>query len=363
MTIQEELKKKNETVFPNGKIITLDGMTLDCYPTAEGNSDIADDQIKLDTTGRYLAIGRRLKPEPPTSKEVEEQQELFINNAFYLLAHKKRIMSDSRMFLCPVAMRNGLAYTGTSGFTRPTLGIYLEWWSIAPDAMQTDKKGRKMLVYHIAGSPLSGGNHCAAIRDDGKRETVTLLPFSTHWRPFTLINTRYNEAKYMYQAFSLQDVLDILHEEDNGNTDFSQDIEIQHMTHEIDRLHRQLEIVEERCNRWQSKCSECISKYHAKRMLDYYALYEEAIAGANTEIEKIKELKKALKAELKNGKLDNNTYQRMVTSLNKKINELETEVRSYKFDKVREAFPDEENITFNTIEKFVLASRKQENEN
>jgi len=32
------------------------------------------------------------------------------------------------MFLCPIYMQSGLAYTGSSGFEKPTLGIYIEWW-------------------------------------------------------------------------------------------------------------------------------------------------------------------------------------------------------------------------------------------
>ena len=332
MNIREYLESK-ETEFPEGKIITLDNRVLECYPIANENVNVVDDQMKLDTTGRYLTIGnKKPKPEPPTPKDIEEQRELFINNAFYLLAHKERIMSDSRMFLCPVAVQSGIAYTGTSGFKRPTLGIYLEWWALAPNAMQTDKKGRKLLVYQIAGSPLSGANHCGAIRDDGKREIVTLLSFGSHWGPFTHINHRYNEAKYMYQAYTLQDVLDILHKEDKGDTDYAHGIEIQYLKHEID----------------------------GKRMLDYYALYEEALANANTETESLREQKNTLKADLKSGKLDNITYQRQLTPLNKRIKDIKYEVSRYRYGKVREAFANEDEVTFNIIEKFVLANRKQE---
>ena len=360
MNIREYLESK-ETEFPEGKIITLDNRVLECYPIANENVNVVDDQMKLDTTGRYLTIGnKKPKPEPPTPKDIEEQRELFINNAFYLLAHKERIMSDSRMFLCPVAVQSGIAYTGTSGFKRPTLGIYLEWWALAPNAMQTDKKGRKLLVYQIAGSPLSGANHCGAIRDDGKREIVTLLSFGSHWGPFTHINHRYNEAKYMYQAYTLQDVLDILHKEDKGDTDYAHGIEIQYLKHEIEQLKQEVERMAGQCDEWQAKYEKIITKYHGKRMLDYYALYEEALANANTETESLREQKNTLKADLKSGKLDNITYQRQLTPLNKRIKDIEYEVSRYRYGKVREAFANEDEVTFNIIEKFVLANRKQE---
>ena len=361
MTIKEELDKK-KIDFPEGKIVTLDGRILDCYSIAKENVRVVDDQIKLDTTGRYLSIGRKREAAPPIPKEKEEQASLFINNAFYLLAHKERIMSDSRMFLCPVAVQSGIAYTGTSGFRRPTLGIYLEWWSLAPEAMQMDEDGQKLLVYQIAGSPLSGINHCGAIRDDGMRKKVTLQHFGGNWGPFTLINMRYNAAKYMYQAYTLQNVLDILYEEDNGNTDYNQNLETQYMKHEIDRLYRQLEVVEERCKNWKNKCYETIAKYNSKRIFEYYAQYEVALAKANAEIEKLREQKKALKAELKSGKLDNISYQKTLTPLKRKIEEWRVYISTYRYTKICEAFPDEDNINFHIIENFVLTNRKKQNE-
>ena len=61
-----------------------------------------------------------------SDEEREKEVKLFLNNAFLFLKNKDRIMSDSRMFLCPVPIQNELAYTGTSGFHHPALGVYLE---------------------------------------------------------------------------------------------------------------------------------------------------------------------------------------------------------------------------------------------
>lgn len=357
MNIQEKLDEENETTFPDGKIVTLDGKMLECYPVANRNVNVVDDEMKLDTTGRYFAIGRRLSPMPTPPKEEEEQKALFIDNAFYLLAHKDRILSDSRMFLCPIAVQSGLAYTGTSGFTRPTLGIYLEWWSIAPQAMQVDEEGHKLLVYLISGSPLSGCNNCAAIRDDGKHKTVTLLPFSSHWGSFTQINTRYTESKYMYQAYNLKEVLDILHTEDDGNLDYAHQLELEYMRHEIELANRLLAKEQARCRDWQQKYAETIIKYHEKRMCDYYAEYERVKANAEMEMTGLRQQKSELKAELKSGRMDNIAYQKNVCPMNKRIKELKNEVSSFKYGKLREAFPDEEGITFQLIEQTVLNKR------
>lgn len=140
------------------------------------------------------------KPRPNADEEKERQKKLFTDNAFYLLAHSERIMRDSRMFLAPVAVQNGLAYTGTSGFNAPTVGIYLEWWATCPEALRTDKEGCRSLVFHLAGSPLSGANRCAEVYEDGRVKSVSVSLFASHWQSFTAINTRYDEAKHIYQV-------------------------------------------------------------------------------------------------------------------------------------------------------------------
>lgn len=339
--------------FPRNKIILCDGRMLDCYPlAAQAPEKIEDDHVTIDLTGQYLSFGgRKLKPTPPPSQEKEEQKLLFVKNAFYLLAHKERILSDSRMFLCPVAVQNGLAYTGISGFRRPTLGIYLEWWSQTPGAMRTDKEGRKSLVYYIAGSPLTGANRCGAVREDGVTEDVTLLPFWEHWRPFTFINNRYTEAKQLYQAYTLQEVLDILGEEENGNVDYSRNIEIQYMTHEIEMLNRHLARLKEERDEWHMKYEDTLTKYNATKIRQFYAEFRVLEMNANMEIDYLKEQKRDLKAELKAGRLDNITYQHKLMPFNKRIKELESEIRSFKYQKVIETFPDRD-ITFKMIEDF-----------
>ena len=100
MSLFAEFEKREREVFPHNKIILWDGRMLDCYPLAAQAPDKLDeDHLELDTTGQFLIVGAK-KPQPmsPQSKDTEEQKELFIKNAFYLLAHKERIMSDSRMF-------------------------------------------------------------------------------------------------------------------------------------------------------------------------------------------------------------------------------------------------------------------------
>ena len=355
MSIVAEPFKEDKGLFPEGKIILHDGRILDCYPLAEQKPEkIESDTLQLDTTGQYLTIGRREPtPVPKPSATVEEQRQLFISNAFYLLAHKERILSDSRMFLCPVAIQNGIAYTGTSGFRKPTLGVYLEWWGLVEEAMRTDKNGCRSLVYQLAGSPLSGRNSCGAIRENGKIEAVSLSSFSRHWVPFMHLNQRYTEAKQLYHAYTLQEVLDILHQEDdNSKADFSVMIDVLFMKHEIERLNQRIEKIKEECDRWKDKYEDALTRYNAEEMRQVYADCEAFETNVTKEIDALKAQKKDLKANLKRGLIDNISYQRQLTPLKKRISDLFFQISSYTSKKIKDTFPEEKDINFNMIEKY-----------
>ena len=50
-----------------------------------------------------------------------EETKVFLNNAFFFLAHRDRIMNDSQMFLAPVPIHNTILYHGGV-----CLGVYLK---------------------------------------------------------------------------------------------------------------------------------------------------------------------------------------------------------------------------------------------
>ena len=187
----------------------LNGTILKCYPLKHPEARV-DNAMKLDTTGKYLTVGRSKRRRDAPSKNDEERKTLFLNNAFLFLQNKDRIMSDSRMFLCPVPIQNGLAYTGTAGFNHPTLGVYLEWWLSCEKATILKEDKTKWLVYFISGSPLSGANKCGIVNEKGDIDSESLCPFSPIWTSFTNINKRYDMAKSLYQAYTLEKVIKIL---------------------------------------------------------------------------------------------------------------------------------------------------------
>ena len=80
------------------------------------------------------------------------------------------------MFLTPLPFENNLAYTGSSGLRNATLGVYLEWWSECERAVIKKDGGEvQALTYFIAGSPLSGSNHCSAVEAFILEETISKL--------------------------------------------------------------------------------------------------------------------------------------------------------------------------------------------
>ena len=342
----------SNTEQPKNSITLMNGAVLECIPKESHQGDFIADKIKLDATGTYLSLGNKpCKPQPRTSEEFERQKKLFTDNAFYLLAHQERIMRDSRMFLAPVAVQNGLAYTGTSGFNAPTLGIYLEWWNECSMALRVDKENRRSLVFHLAGSPLSGANHCAEVYEDGRTEPVQVSSFISHWRPFTAINTRYDEAKHIYQAYTLEQVLDILHAEDGEDWDYSSEIKERFMQSEINELKKKVERLTKESEKWYSMYADTFMKYKDAEISEAFSEFQTFRENTEAEINSIKIRKRALKAELKSGRMDNITYQRTLTPLNNQIKDLEYRISTKKYELINKHLS--EGISYSTVESYM----------
>lgn len=342
----------SNTEQPQNSITLMNGAILECFPKESHQGDFVPDKMKLDATGTYLSLGNKpCKPQPRATEEKEQQKKLFTDNAFYLLAHQERIMRDSRMFLAPVAVQNGLAYTGTSGFLAPTLGIYLEWWNECSIALRTDKDGNRSLVFHLAGSPLSGTNHCAEVFEDGRIEHIQVSSFISHWQPFVNINTQYDEAKHMYQAYTLEQVLEILHAEDGESWDYSSEIKERFMLSEINELKKKVERLTKESEKWYSMYADTYMKYKDAEISEAFSTFQSFREECEAQINSIKMRKRALKAELKSGRMDNIAYQHTLTPLNKQIRELEFRVSTQKYELVNKYLS--EGISYDTIESYM----------
>lgn len=207
----ESLNEMKSVTQHSSVITLLDGREIVCYPKTPPDPQI-DNKLKLDTTGQYLTIGSKKQVMRQTLHNDELAQKFFTNHAFFFLKHHEKILGDSRMFLAPVTINNHLAYFGTSGFLHPTLGIYLQWWLTCEfAAIEGKNEDDCWLVYLIAGSPLSGANSCGIVNPSGTCKTTSLgNVFPKVWRSFVKINNRYDKAKEFYEAYTLEEVVELL---------------------------------------------------------------------------------------------------------------------------------------------------------
>ena len=332
--------KSEEDTHPEGAIRLMDGTILTCYskPEEEMPQEVVADELQLDRTGEYFSIGRRrIAPKPVVQ---EELRQLFKDNAFYLLAHRERILQDSRMFLTPIVAHNGLAYTGTSGFHRPTIGIYLEWWSHCLGTMVISDSGRMSLVYQIAGSPLSGSNSCGQLYESGESAPIRLSGFSKYWQSLMQTNTRYDEAKQIYQAYTLQELLDILHEEDGGEKDFTSNVRELFLQHRIEQLIERVEHHYREERRWRYKYEHAVLRLHDDEVRQIYADYEDLEQRVKAQIEELRCQKQSLKRQLRSEQLTPRSYQFALKPLNKQIGQLKSQLYGFEYN-VKERFSDE----------------------
>jgi len=187
------------------QIDLLNGTQLVCKTERTGVVRIVSERIILDKIGKYLSVGRK---KPLASRS--HWDTYFTNHAFYFLERADEIFSDSRMFFAPVYVENGLAYSGTSGFEHPTLGIYIEWWLNCETDVMHDHDGNEALTFLMSGSPLSGMNSYLCVYPDGIVRRIDHCEFRKVWRSFWNINGRYSDAKQLCKAYSLETVFAVL---------------------------------------------------------------------------------------------------------------------------------------------------------
>lgn len=347
----------------NGKITLIDGSQLDCFPIAISSEESISGEFSLDTTGQYLQAGK--KPHFVTDKEIVERRKqeeidarLFYEHAHLFLANAEKILSDSRLFLAPVNIVNGLAYTGTSGFHKPTLGIYIEWWLYHKDA-SIDAKGCP--IWFISGSPLSGSHACSAVDRKGKTHRAQLNgSFMAVWRSFVEVNNRYNAFKGRYMAYDLQEVIDIL----EGTTDeqqfFKLHLRLEKVRYDkyIATLKKSLKLSKEQSDKYKAKIQSLLFQQHREEANAYYNKCLNLQSVAQLAREYFLERRIELRKELRSGRIDNITYEKGWTPLRKKAKEADCHYWEYEREGLKEIFgEDAAYFSFEVIEKLILEAK------
>lgn len=349
-----------DTATLNTKIALIDGSQLDCYPIALPPEETVSGEFSLDTTGKYLQVGK--KPHFVTDKELAERRKqekidakLFYEHIHLFLANADKILSDSRLFLSPVNVVNGLAYTGTSGFHKPTLGVYIEWWLYHKDA-SIDANGRP--IWFISGSPLSGSNACSAVDRKGKTHRAQLNgSFLAVWSSFAEVNNRYNEFKGRYMAYELREVIDILEGTNDSQQYFKLHLSLEKVRYDnyISNLKRALKQAKELSAEYKVKIQHLIFQQYREEAIEYYNKCINLQTVARLAREYFYEQRIELRKALRGGNIDNITYQRTLTPLRKKAKEAECQCREYEREGLSKVFgEDTPYFDFNVIEKLTL---------
>lgn len=310
----------------NDTITLLNGTVLDCYPLQQ-----TEDKVENELN--------------PSENGQEKEISLFLHNAFRLLHHRDRIMSDSRMFLCPVPIQGGLAYAGTGGFENPTLGVYLEWWLNCESALIGDVGKTDWLVYRIAGSPLSGANQCGIVNKNGKTDIKDIRPFSPLFSSFAGINNRYKKAKELNQAYTLKQVVEILGEEGVDMVD-DKDIEILFLKSAFHKQQTELSIeikrLESRVDKMASKIDKLKYQFmyeHRAELEAFVAEYTEKENVVATRKVEIAEESQELRRKLKTGELSMSQFQKLFVPLKKEKQANASKLQEFCRERLDKLFP------------------------
>lgn len=335
--------EKSNTIVNGIKL--QDGRVMQCYPIQQDAvMEEAKETPVLDKTGGYFSIRKKPAKPKPTDEEERNLQKLFTDNAFLILANRERILSDSMMLLTPVYVRNGLAYSGT--FQTATLGVYIEWWMNAPYSVIFDEKNDTMsLIWFLSGSPLSGGNLCANVTEDGKIETVRVPFFRKLWPKFTNILADYHEAKELYQSYTLPEVIDILKRETTEKI-YTENIKEFHYQAKVNLLNAQLRDWEESYESLREKCDKYEKEWH----FALYQLKKEEIVAFHKEYNLRKETlqnrkeelvkeNQDLKRKLRHKELTNKEYQPLLSANKKEIKQLKWELDEYANESISTLVP------------------------
>ncbi|CCX65328.1 putative uncharacterized protein [Prevotella sp. CAG:1058] len=335
---------ENNNIIENG-IRLQDCRIIQGYPKQDPVVEEDKETPVLDTTGEYFSI--RKKPQKPKLTDEEESvlRNLFTDNAFLILANRERILNDSRMLLTSLHVRNGLAYSGA--FQTTTLGVYIEWWINAPYSVLFDEKDDAMsLIWYVSGSPLSGGNLCANVTEEGETETVRVPFFRKLWPKFADIIADYHEPKKLYQAYTLPEVIDILKRETTEEF-YKESIRQFHYEAKIRLLNAELDGWKDRWKRTQETCDDYQHKWHIAlinsrldKVKSFYEDYMQRKEALHIRKEELTEDNHNLKARLRKGELTNKEYQPLLTKNKKEVENMDFDMHCFRKDRLPALFPE-----------------------
>ncbi len=196
------------------------------------------------------------------------------------------------------------------------------------------------------------------VYEDGSTKNVELRPFWDYGKSFIHINNTYKSAKQKYQAYSLQQVLDILDHEEEGDCGYAHTINQQMQSHAITTLNYLISGMKIRNEELAHRYEELEKALFDERVLHFYDRYKDMERRIFAEMERLHQQKHDLEMALRRGDSSNQDYQRQIQIIIQRIKEAERELAGFKDEEILKAFP-EQALPFWRIESYAQKLREK----
>lgn len=123
------------------------------------------------------------------------------------------------------------------------------------------------------------------------------------------------------------------------------------MQSEINELKKRVERLTKESDKWRSMYADTLTKYKDAEIREAFSTLQSLRERHEAEINSVKMRKQVLKAELKNGIINDTVYQRTLTPLNKQIKDLELKVSTKKHEIINKYLS--EGIDYATIQTYM----------
>ena len=315
------MNESQEMNNSDNTITLLNGTTLDCYPKTEHQDCLEEKDAR---------------------EEKRQDLKFFLDHTHDFYKNADKIFQDSRMFLAPVPK--------CGWFSNPILGVLLEWWIYGKEEFRKDQEGNDALTFNMIGNPMTGSHLCECVYPDGTITKIRHKSFMYVMDEYRSISSRYKGAK-SFDAYSLQEVWEILSCDPNdASSMLAAKLRIQESRNV--KLNKQLSALQNRYDELSKKFEQICIKHYQKDLDEFRDEYKRREQETEDEIEKIREQRRALRAQFKSGALDLMTYQELVSPLARMRRQLETKLKVFKAEQIHQLLSNND-ITYITINNYI----------
>ena len=183
------------------------------------------------------------------------------------------------------------------------------------------------------------------VTEDGKTETVKVPFFKKLWPKFTDILADYHDAKELYQAYTLPEVIDILKNETTREF-YTESIKEFRYQAKVNLLNTQLRDWEENYESLREKCDKYEKEWHfalyqlkKDEIVVFYKEYNLRKENLQNRKEELAKENRELKRKLRHKELTNKEYQPLLSANKKEIEQLKWKLDEYANESISTLVP------------------------